>query len=105
MVRDDTGRVCVLLELTLANMAVLWDGAARVAGAVHAMTDDEVMEMLGPRDDPDATACAAMLFDTVVKQSGAIDTPTIKVTRFDEEATWSADTVPASGRRRGATGG
>lgn len=99
-IHDDTEKVRVLFELTLANMAVLWDAAALEAATIHAMTADEIAETLGPREDPDASACAAMLFDTVARRSGAIDASTITVARLDEKSVQSADTLPASRRLR-----
>ncbi|KQS02021.1 hypothetical protein ASG11_14550 [Sphingomonas sp. Leaf357] len=96
MIHDQDGKVRVLFELTLADMACLWDAAALESATVHAMTEEEIVETLGPRDDPDAAACAAMLFDTIARRSGAIEATTITVAQLDGKAVQSADMLPAA---------
>ncbi len=75
--------VRVTFELTFDSVASLWDHAARRAAADHGMRDDEIVETFGPREDPDAQACAAMVFDRITREDGMFDTSTILVKQKD----------------------
>lgn len=101
MTSNETGDVRVQLDLTLASAGLLWDSAALEASTVHGMKSDAIVETLGPREDPDVSACASLLFDTVARRSGAFDAIEITVTTPDEQQAASEDLSQPCRKPRG----
>jgi hypothetical protein len=77
------GVVRVTFELTFDSVASLWDHAARRAAADHGFRENEIVETFGPREDPDAQACAAMVFDRITSDDGMFDTSAVSVNQKD----------------------
>lgn len=73
--------VRVTLELTFKNVTSLWEHAARRAAADHGLHEDEIVDTFGPCEDPDLSACAAMLFDSVLREDDIFDTSAVSVTQ------------------------
>lgn len=51
----------VSLTLSLEDAAALWSAAAATAMAAPGMTIDDVVDTIGPREDPSIEDCIAML--------------------------------------------
>nr|WP_295669862.1 hypothetical protein [Sphingomonas sp.] len=84
MIHDPTGKIRIRFEVTMAGVTALWDAAALRAETHYAMSGDEIAETIGPREDPDGEACAAMLLDTLVRGSEAFEATAIEVSRMEE---------------------
>ena len=59
--------VRISLICTIGDAGLLWARAASTAADSFAMTLDDIVETIGPREDPEPDACAAILFDGLVR--------------------------------------
>ena len=59
--------VRISLTCTIGDAGLLWARAASTAADSFAMTLDDIVETIGPREDPEPDACAAILFDGLVR--------------------------------------
>ncbi|QQV75999.1 hypothetical protein H5J25_10460 [Sphingomonas aliaeris] len=59
--------VRISLTCTIADAGLLWARAASIAADAFAMSLDDIVETIGPREDPEPDACAAILFDGLVR--------------------------------------
>lgn len=57
------GDYAITLRLTVADVGRLWDAAAARAANIGALDGFEIVDTLGPREDPGVADCLAMLFD------------------------------------------
>jgi hypothetical protein len=67
MVDHNASPVRISLTCTIGNAGLLWARAASTAADAFAMTLDDIVETIGPREDPEPEACAAILFDDLVR--------------------------------------
>lgn len=68
-------------ELTISDPRTLWEVAAlRAAG--FAMTEAEIAETIGDREDPDWDGCAMMLLEPLISGTCLSDLPVITITEL-----------------------
>lgn len=53
----------IVLDVIVSDKNALWSAAAGQALGCVRMTIDDVIDTLGPREDPDVAACLAMMVD------------------------------------------
>jgi len=58
---NDAERYCVTLTLDVADVQALWTAAAERALQAPGMTLGDVLDTIGPREDPSVADCLALL--------------------------------------------
>ena len=75
-----TKPITIRLERNFPSVYGLWDQAARMATINHGLQPDEIVETIGPREDPDIDACAAMIFDRIAGEDDVVHSGAAGVT-------------------------
>lgn len=68
-----SGAVLISLDCTVGDAARLWTKAASTAAHAFGMTRADIVETIGPREDPEISACAAIVMDDLVRRLSAGD--------------------------------